>query len=115
MVLFMLQMRGLGGKNFGNGWQHIFTRGIGYFLVMQNMVDLFDDSIGAFARLHDSKERSWRILVDKLDLIDSYLMVAHIKGFIFTRQAVSGNWLDQSRLHRSLLATEEVGMPMLAS
>lgn len=40
-----------------------------------NMVDLFDDSVGASARIHGSEERSWRRVVNKFDLIDLYLTV----------------------------------------
>lgn len=61
------------------------------------MLDMFDDLVGASTRIHGSKERSWRRLVDKLNLIDLNLIVAHKKGSIFTKQAVSGR-LDQSKL-----------------
>lgn len=41
-----------------------------------NMVDLFDDSVGALARIHGSEGQSWRRFLDKFDLINLYLIAA---------------------------------------
>lgn len=54
------------------------------------MTELHDDSVGPSARLHGSKERSWKCTLDAFDGINLYLTVA-------MRQAVSGVCLDQAR------------------
>lgn len=49
------------------------------------MTEFFDDSVGFSAHLHATEERSWKGMIDKLDLIDHYLTTMSQKGSIFTR------------------------------
>lgn len=64
------------------------------------MVKLHDDLVGPTAHLHGMEERSWLNLMDHLDLIDLYFTVVHRKGPIYTRQAIRGGRLHQTRLDR---------------
>lgn len=50
-----------------------------------NMVEMFDDSVGRSAHLHGTEERSWKRLVENLDLMDQYFMVVARKGPVYTR------------------------------
>lgn len=50
-----------------------------------NMAEHFDDSIGPLARIHGSKERSWKRALNAWDYLDTYLTMANRKGHVFTR------------------------------
>lgn len=67
---------------------------IGFFSWDWNMTNLFGDSIRPSPRLHGIEERSWRRLMDKLNLIDIYQAAACRKGSIYTHQAQSGSRSD---------------------
>ncbi|KAL3682896.1 hypothetical protein R1sor_000918 [Riccia sorocarpa] len=65
-----------------------------------NMVESTKDSIGPSVVLRGRELRSWNLCSNQGDLIDSWLTALESKGPWFTRQALHGNRLDQSRLDR---------------
>lgn len=61
------------------------------------MTEFFDDLVGFSAHLHGNEERIWKGMIDKLDLTDHYLTSVARNGSLFTRQARSGAWFDQTK------------------
>ncbi|KAL3691399.1 hypothetical protein R1sor_005050 [Riccia sorocarpa] len=69
-----------------------------------NMTLNKEDSIGPSPLLQGAPLRRWRALDQKGDLLDVYHAAGRTEGPFFTRQAASGNRLDQSRLDRVYLS-----------
>lgn len=62
------------------------------------MMDLPEDTRGKSTYIRGREERIWSKIVDKFDLIDSYLVASQRKGPLFTRQKHYGLRFNQSRL-----------------
>ncbi|KAL3697876.1 hypothetical protein R1sor_011952 [Riccia sorocarpa] len=68
------------------------------------MVENRKDSIGPSPVARGPELRKWNQCVNQGDLIDGWLAAVQTKGPWFTRQALHGNRLDQSRLDRCYLS-----------
>lgn len=62
------------------------------------MVELWDDAVGNSTLIHGTEARVWNKLVDRFNLVDNYLCAGSRFGPHYTRQAMKGERLDQSRL-----------------
>lgn len=66
-----------------------------------NHTKFMEDLVGPSPLLHGLERRAWNHLVDRFDLLDNHLIVVIKSGPHFTRQALHGDWLDQSCIDRS--------------
>jgi hypothetical protein len=63
-----------------------------------NMLEFYDDSIGGSSVIQGAEERSWKHIVDDLDLVDFYLCASRRRGPLYTRQVCCGQRTDAARL-----------------
>lgn len=62
------------------------------------MVKFHDDSQGRLAIIHSTEGRTWKQLVDHVDLVDLYFYAAICGGPKYTRIATNGARVDMARL-----------------
>lgn len=65
-----------------------------------NMVESPIDSAGPSPLLQGRQLEAWRLLATRFDLTDAYFLPREFIGTRFTRRALHGHRLDQSRLDR---------------
>lgn len=58
------------------------------------MVDLLEDTKGKSMYIRGDEERIWSKVVDKFNLVDSYLISSQRKGPLYTRQKHCGLHFD---------------------
>lgn len=61
-------------------------------------MDLPEDTKGKSTYIKGGEERIWSKIVDKFDLVDSYLIVYQRKGPLYTKQMHCGCHFNQSHL-----------------
>lgn len=74
-----------------------------------NQTEWVDDLVGPFYLLHRIEICAWNRVLDKFELIDNRFISILKTGPHFTRQAIYGMRLDQSRIDRAMLAIRLTG------